>query len=132
MSSGGSNDPPLPPDKLNELRYDDLESEASLAVKKSFFALHTSSQTRVKNIFRKAVKEQLKTLGVNDQIKSLVAEKRNYKPTKGKEPGITKEQAIEELKVLHWPLSSCNNWFCLGQANELLTVLQLLLCRAEG
>lgn len=49
---------------------------------------------------RKAVKEQLKSLGVNDQIKSLVAEKRNYKPTKGKEPGITKEQAIEELKVI--------------------------------
>ncbi|KAL3149182.1 Centrosomal protein of 76 kDa [Trebouxia sp. C0010 RCD-2024] len=64
MSTGGSNDPPLPPDKLNELR--------------------------------KAVKEQLKSLGVNDQIKSLVAEKR--KPIKGKEPGITKEQAIEELK----------------------------------
>ena len=39
---------------------------------------------------------------MNDQIKSLVAEKRNYKPTKGKEPGITKEQAIEELKVFHW------------------------------
>lgn len=32
MSSGGSSDPPLPPDKLNELRYDDLESEARLAV----------------------------------------------------------------------------------------------------
>ena len=63
---------------------------------------------RVQTFHRKAVKEQLRTLGVNDQIKSLVAEKRNYKPTKGKEPGITKEQAIEELKVLHWPILSCN------------------------
>ena len=51
------------------------------------------------HLCRKVVKEQLKSLGVNDQIKSLVAEKRNYKTTKGKEPGITKEQAIEELKV---------------------------------
>ena len=76
----------------------------------------------MRHVYRKAVKEQLKSLGVNDQIKSLVAEKRNYKPTKGKEPGITKEQAIEELKVLHCPTASCNKWSCPGQADELLTI----------
>ena len=48
---------------------------------------------------RKAVKEQLKSLGVNDQIKSLVAEKRGHTQVKGKETGITKEQAVAELKV---------------------------------
>lgn len=65
-------------------------------------------RTCLQYVYRKAVKEQLKSLGVNDQIKSLVAEKRNYKPSKGKEPGITKEQAIEELKVLQWQSMSCN------------------------
>ena len=49
-------------------------------------------------------------MGVNDQIKSLVAEKR--KPIKGKEPGITKEQAIEELKVLT-AVMSWNNQSCM-------------------
>lgn len=48
---------------------------------------------------RKAVKEQLKSLGVNEQIKSLVAENKNYKPVKGKEGSATQQQAIDELKV---------------------------------
>ena len=49
---------------------------------------------------RKAVKEQLKSLGVNDQIKSLVAENKNFKPVKGKEGAVTQQQAIDELKVI--------------------------------
>ena len=48
---------------------------------------------------RKAVKEQLKSLGVNDQIKSIVAETKSYKPVKGKDGPLTQQQAIDELKA---------------------------------
>jgi len=49
---------------------------------------------------RKAAKEQLKSLGVDDQIRSLVAGKRLHpNPIKGKEPGLTPERAMEQLKV---------------------------------
>lgn len=49
---------------------------------------------------RKAVKEQLKTQGLNSQIKSLVTENKSYKPVKGKEGALTQQQAIDELKVI--------------------------------
>lgn len=49
---------------------------------------------------RKAAQEQLKSLGVDDQIKSLVAAKRLHpNPIKGKEPGLTPERAMAQLKV---------------------------------
>ena len=50
---------------------------------------------------RKAVKEQLNTLGVNTQIKALIKEGKQgaQKGPSGKGSGFTKEQAIEELKV---------------------------------
>ena len=79
---------------------------------------------------RKAVKEQLKSLGVNDQIKSLVAEKRNYKPVKGKEPGITKEQAIEELKVFAAFALTCFETDCHAKRYRLKADVEYL-CRAE-
>ena len=64
-------------------------------------------------VHRKAVKEQLKSLGVNDQIKNLVAEKRIHTQVKEKDSGITKEQAVAELKVCYhihikrdWPVQA--------------------------
>lgn len=53
------------------------------------------------NLHRKVVKEQLKSLGVSDQIKSLVAETKGQ-PAKGKPTSITQQQAIDELKVKIW------------------------------
>ena len=50
------------------------------------------------HVDRKVVKEQLKSLGVSDQIKSLVAETKGQ-PAKGKPASITQQQAIDELKV---------------------------------
>ena len=46
---------------------------------------------------RKAVKEQLNTLGVNTQIKALIKEGKQgaQKGPSGKGSGFTKEQAIE-------------------------------------
>lgn len=115
MSSGGGPDPPLPPEKLNELRSV-VEAHAASQLPADILCLLCTAKSplHAHDAHRKAVKEQLKSLGVNDQIKNLVAEKRNYKPTKGKDPGITKEQAIEELKVLfcafarYRKLSFCN------------------------
>ena len=58
------------------------------------------------------MKEQLKTLGVNDQIKSLVADKRLHpNPVKGKESGITQEQALQKLKVQPIGLKCCASCF---------------------
>ncbi|KAL0035110.1 hypothetical protein WJX79_001328 [Trebouxia sp. C0005] len=57
--------------------------------------LHPEELDRLK----KAAQEQLKSLGVDDQIKSLVAAKRLHpNPIKGKEPGLTPERAMAQLK----------------------------------
>ncbi|KAL0054634.1 hypothetical protein WJX82_000272 [Trebouxia sp. C0006] len=57
--------------------------------------LHPEELDRLK----KAAHEQLKSLGVDDQIKSLVAGKRLHpNPIKGKEPGLTPERAMAQLK----------------------------------
>ena len=58
-------------------------------------------QCSVLLLCRKAVKEQLNTLGVNTQIKALIKEGKQgaQKGPSGKGSGFTKEQAIEELKV---------------------------------
>ncbi|DBA97381.1 TPA: Centrosomal protein of 76 kDa [Trebouxia sp. C0004] len=57
--------------------------------------LHPEELDRLK----KAAQEQLKSLGVDDQIKSLVAGKRLHpNPIKGKEPDFTPKRAMEQLK----------------------------------
>lgn len=93
MSTGGGANAPLPPEKLDQLRCDH-KCAVRVCGGQAMSMLTDACQ------HRQAVKEQLRTLGVNDQIKSLVADKRLHpNPVKGKEAGITQQQALEKLKV---------------------------------